>query len=173
MERTGTVQVYTGYGKGKTTAALGQALRAVGHGQKVFMVQFLKGRPGLGEIEAAKSLPNFTILQFGSAHFVLNKPTQEDVDLARKGFQKAKEAVLSGQYDLVIMDEVNVAVNYKMLDVEEVLELIKNKPRQVELILTGRDAHPRVIEAADLVSEVKPIKHYYTKGVTAKPGVEY
>ncbi|MDI6761025.1 MAG: cob(I)yrinic acid a,c-diamide adenosyltransferase [Candidatus Brocadiaceae bacterium] len=173
MQRRGTVQVYTGEGKGKTTAALGQALRAVGHGWKVIVIQFLKARQGVGEIEAAKDIPNLHVLQFGSGHFVCNKPTQEDHALAQQAWQKAREATLSGEYDMIILDEINVAIHYTMLDVLEVLKLIKERPPHVELILTGRYAHPRLLEAADLVSEIKAVKHPYTSGVKAREGIEY
>ncbi len=172
MERKGIVQVYTGEGKGKTTAALGQALRAVGHGWKVLIIQFLKSRLS-GEIKAAKNIPNLTILQFGSGHFVNNKPTQEDFDIAQRAWQIARESVLSGTYDMVILDEINGAIHYKMVDVEEVLKLIEERSPHVELILTGRYAHPRLIEMADLVSEIKAVKHPYARGISAREGVEY
>ncbi|HHT9153303.1 MAG TPA: cob(I)yrinic acid a,c-diamide adenosyltransferase [Candidatus Hypogeohydataceae bacterium YC40] len=172
MERRGIVQIYTGEGKGKTTAALGQAVRATGHGWKVLIIQFLKDRQ-TGEIKAAKNIPNLTILQFGSGHFVNNKPTQEDFDIAQRAWQIARESVLSGTYDMVILDEINGAIHYKMVDVEEVLKLIEERSPHVELILTGRYAHPRLIEMADLVSEIKVIKHPYARGISAREGVEY
>ncbi len=173
MGRLGTVQVFTGEGKGKTTAALGQALRAIGHGWKVLVIQFLKSRPLVGEIEAAKNLPTLEILQFGSGHFVCNKPTDEDFQLVQKAWQTAREYILSGRYDMVILDEINIVIHYKMIDVQEVLSLFKEKPPQVELILTGRSAHPALIEAADLVSEIKAVKHPYSKGIGAREGIEY
>jgi cob(I)alamin adenosyltransferase len=172
-KKIGTVQVYTGDGKGKTTAALGQALRAVGHGWKVIMIQFLKARGGIGEIEAAKNIPNLTMLQFGSGHFVRNKLTQEDFLLARKAWQTAKESILSQNYDMVILDEVNLAIYYNLIDVEEVLKIIEERPSHVELVLTGRHVHPRLLEKADLVSEIKAVKHPYEKGVQAREGIEY
>lgn len=173
MKRRGTVQIYTGEGKGKTTAALGQALRAVGHGWKVIVIQFLKARQGVGEIAAAKDIPNLHILQFGSGHFVCNKPTQEDHTLAQQAWQEAREATLSGVYDMVILDEINVTIHYKMIAVQEVLRLIEDRPPHVELILTGRYAHPGLLEVADLVSEIKAVKHPYTSGVKAREGIEY
>ncbi|MEK7821520.1 MAG: cob(I)yrinic acid a,c-diamide adenosyltransferase [Planctomycetota bacterium] len=173
MKRRGTVQVYTGEGKGKTTAALGQALRAVGHGWKVLVIQFLKARQGVGETSAAKNIPNLHILQFGSGHFVCNKPTQEDHALAQQAWQTARESTLSGRYDMVILDEINVAIHYKMIAVQEVLKLVEERPPHVELILTGRYAHPGLLEVADLVSEVKAVKHPYTSGVKAREGIEY
>ncbi|MFQ5956897.1 MAG: cob(I)yrinic acid a,c-diamide adenosyltransferase [Candidatus Brocadiales bacterium] len=172
MERIGTVQVYTGDGKGKTTAAVGQAIRALGHGHRVLVVQFLKGRQS-GEVAVLEAMENVTVERYGSSRFVCGNPTPEDVELAKKGFGKAREAALSGQYDLVILDEINLLVDYKMLDVNQVVQLIKERPKGVELILTGRNAHPQVIEAADLVSEVRAVKHYYEKGISARPGVEY
>jgi cob(I)alamin adenosyltransferase len=173
MERRGTVQVYTGEGKGKTTAALGQALRAIGHGWKVIVIQFLKAREGVGEVEAARGVPNLTILQFGSGHFVCDKPTGEDLEIVQKAWQTARDSTLSGAYDMVILDEINVAVHYKMIDVDEVLKLIEERPPHVELVLTGRYAHTRLLEAADLVSEIKALKHPYTKGLKAREGIEY
>lgn len=172
MEKNGMVQVYTGEGKGKTTAAIGQAVRALGHGQKVFVVQFLKGRPS-GEVRVLEGLERVTIERFGSPGFVFGRPTAEDIELAKRGFERAQEVVLSGKYDLVILDEINLLINYNMLDVEQVVGLIKEKPRRVELILTGRGAHQKVVEAADLVSEIRAVKHYYREGIGARPGVEY
>ncbi len=173
MKRTGTVQVYTGEGKGKTTAAFGQALRAVGHGWKVLVVQFLKARPGVGEVEAAQNIPNLTIRQFGSGNFVCNKPTEEDLQLVKRAWETARESILSGQYDMVILDEINVVIHYKMIEEQEVLKLIKERPSHVELILTGRNAHPKLLEVADLVSEIKAVKHPYARGVKAREGIEY
>ncbi len=172
MEREGTVQVYTGDGKGKTTAAIGQVIRALGHGQRVLVVQFLKGRPS-GEVKVLEGMENVTVKRFGSSRFVCGSPTPEDIELAKKGFEGMREAVLSGEYDLVVLDEINLLVDYGMLDVEQVVELMKERPKNVELILTGRNAHRQVIEAADLVSEVRAVKHYYKRGVRARPGVEY
>ncbi len=172
MERTGKIQVYTGDGKGKSTAAVGQAIRALGHRHRVLLVQFLKGRPS-GEVKVLEGMENVTVERFGSSKFVCGSPTPEDIELAKEGFGKAREAVLSGGYDLVILDEINLLVDYKMLDVEEVIKLIKERPKGIELILTGRNAHPRIVEAADLVSEVRAVKHYYKEGVEARPGVEY
>ncbi|MCP4366177.1 MAG: cob(I)yrinic acid a,c-diamide adenosyltransferase [Planctomycetes bacterium] len=172
MDKSGKVQVYTGDGKGKTTAAMGQAIRALGHGQRVLVVQFLKGRP-TGEIDILRGMDNVTVQRYGSSEFVCGDPTPEDMALAKEGFEKAVEAVMSGGYDLVILDEINILVNYKMLEVDQVLRLIKERPEGVELILTGRNAHPQVVDAADLVSEVRAVKHYYKEGVGARPGVEY
>lgn len=171
-KRIGTVQVYTGDGKGKTTAAIGQAIRALGHGQRVLLVQFLKGRPS-GEVKVLEGMENVTVERFGSSRFVCGNPTQEDIELAKRGFEEAREAALSGKYDLVILDEINLLIYYNMLEVEQVVRLIRERPRGVELILTGRNAHPQVVEAANLVSEIRAVKHYYKEGVGARPGVEY
>ncbi len=170
----GMIQVYTGNGKGKTTAALGLALRAVGHGFKVLIIQFLKGRIAYGELRAAKKLsPHLTILPMGREHFV-NKKDPHPVDLrwAARGWEMAQQCVQSGDYDLVVLDEVNVAVEYKMVPLEELIALMKNKPRNVELILTGRWARPEVLRRADLVTEMKERKHYYRKGIESRIGIE-
>ena len=173
-KRIGTVQVYTGDGKGKTTAALGQALRAWGHGRKVLVVQFMKGRINYGELEAAKRLDGFDIVQAGRETFVSKEnPDPEDVRLAREGFELLRERVASGAYDLVVADELNVAVDYGLVALEEVLGLIHARPPELELVLTGRNAHPKIIEAADLVSEVLEIKHHYRAGLQAREGVEF
>lgn len=168
------VQVYTGDGKGKTTAALGQALRALGHGFKVIMIQFMKGDPNYGELATAKKIPNFTIIQSGLPTFVKKgSPTAEDERLAQEGLSLAQKSVTSNTYDMVILDEINVAIDYQLLKLEEVVDLIKNCPQGVELVLTGRYAHPAIIELADLVSEVREIKHPFKKGVAMRKGVEY
>ncbi|MDI6840979.1 MAG: cob(I)yrinic acid a,c-diamide adenosyltransferase [bacterium] len=172
--RIGTVQVYTGNGKGKTTAAIGQALRAVGHGLKVIMIQFMKGKINYGELIAAKNLSGFTIEQYGLPTFVdKNKPSQEDKELAKKGFKRAKMVIKSGDYDMVILDEINVAIDYGLVSLSELLELIKTKPKNVELILTGRYAPKEEIEIADLVTDMKEIKHHYQKGIQSREGIEY
>lgn len=174
MKGFGLVQVYTGEGKGKTTAALGLALRATGHGFKVYIVQFMKGKINYGELESAKRMPNLTIVQFGRAEFVDKKrPESIDIDYARRGLDHAKEIVASGKYDMVILDEINVALEFKLIPLEEVLEIIKNKPKNVELILTGRYAHPKILELADLVSEIEEVKHPYQKGIEGRKGIEY
>ena len=173
MEK-GLVQVYTGDGKGKTTAALGLAMRAVGKGLSVFMVQFLKGRP-YGEIESAKLLsPRFKVVQSGQDTFVKRgEPSEKDLRLARRGLELAREATSSGEYDIVILDEVNVAVELGVLSVEDVLPLIEQKPEGVELVITGRGAPEEFLKRADLVTEMKKIKHYHDKGVAMRDGIEY
>ena len=173
-EGKGLLIVYTGPGKGKTTCALGLALRAVGHGFKVRILQFMKGSTVYGELETARRLaPLLTIEQVGRDAFVSRaKPAAEDVRLAREGFVKAKEVLLSGGYDLVILDELNCAVDFGLIPLEEVKELIKAKPFHTELVLTGRGAHPEIIEMADLVTEMREIKHYYNSGQHARTGIE-
>jgi cob(I)alamin adenosyltransferase len=173
-ERIGTVQVYTGDGKGKTTAALGQALRAWGHGRRVLVVQFMKGRINYGELEAAKKLDGFDIVQAGRETFVSREhPDPEDVRLAREGWKLLLERVASGDYDMVVADELNVAVDYGLVALEDVLELMRTKPPELELVITGRYARPEVVALADLVSEVREIKHPYQAGMDAREGVEY
>lgn len=173
LER-GLVQVYTGNGKGKTTAAFGLALRAVGRGLKVYIIQFIKGGFDYGELYVVDKLPNLTLKVFGRGKFVIVKPPEkEDVKLAEKAFQLAKEVVANGEYDIVVLDEINVALNLKLISLEEVLKLIKNKPKHVELVLTGRYAPDEIIDAADLVTEMKEVKHPFNKGYKARKGIEY
>jgi len=170
----GYIQVYTGNGKGKTTAALGQALRAAGSGLKTFLVRFMKDFP-YGELESIQYLSEWIKLeQYGNDTFVFNKTPPKDIDLqsAKQGLQRAKEAMLSGKYDVVIMDEVCVAIYFGLLKKKDVLVLLEEKPVPVELILAGRYCPPELIEKADLVTEMKEIKHYYQKGVLARKGIE-
>ena len=170
---TGTVQVLTGNGKGKTTAALGCGLRAAGHGLKVLMIQFMKGRV-YGELEAVKHVPGFEIVQFGRDVFVdKDNPAPEDRELARVGLKRAVDAVGSGQYDMVILDEINIAVDYGLVTLDELLDLVERKPSQVELILTGRYAHPEIQRVADTVTELLDIKHHFSSGIEAREGIEY
>lgn len=171
----GLVQVYTGNGKGKTTASLGLALRAIGHGYKVFMLQFMKGSKNYGELQTAETkLPNLIIVQSGLEAFVSREnPSREDIEIARQGLTTAKKVVREGHYDLVILDEVNVALDYKLIPLEEVLEIIRSKPPQVELILTGRNAPKEILESADLVTEMTLVNHPFYKGVDAREGIEY
>lgn len=170
----GLVIVITGNGKGKTTAAFGQALRAVGQGYKVFIVQFMKGRK-YGEFKAAKKyLPDITVRLSGLDSFVLrDNPAAIDIELAQKGLKSAKQAINSGKYNMVILDEINVALDFKLIDIKKVIELIKNKPADLDLILTGRYAPPQIIKLADTVSEVKEIKHHYNEGIKDRAGIEY
>jgi len=168
----GYCHVYTGNGKGKTTAAFGLALRAVGAGYRVYIGQFVKGME-YSELSAFRSLGDaVTVRQFGRGCFIDGAPVAEDIAAARKGLQEIKEVLASGRYQVVILDEANIATRYGLISVEELLDLITGKPDPVELVITGRDADPRVIEAADLVTEMKEIKHYYKKGVQARKGIE-
>lgn len=167
----GYIQIYTGNGKGKTTAALGLSVRAICAGKKVFFGQFVKGMD-YSELDAVKYLPNFTIEQFGRNCFIYNKPTKADIEIAAQGLERCKEVLKSGEYDVVVFDEINIAVFYELFSPEAVLELLKDKPEHVEVIMTGRYAHEKLIEAADLVTEMREIKHYYTQGVMARKGIE-
>ena len=172
--KEGMIQVYTGDGKGKTTAALGLALRALGHGLRVYMIQFMKGDPDYGELRAGSRLDGLTIRQFGRTDFVdRDHPADEDLSLARQGLEHAGAIMNAGNHDLVILDEINVALDFGLIPLQAVLELIANKPRGVELVLTGRSAPPAIIEAADLVTEMREIKHYYQQGRAARDGIEH
>jgi cob(I)alamin adenosyltransferase len=170
----GCVQVYTGNCKGKTTAALGLAFRAVGRGLKVIMIQFMKGGGPYGEhLAAARLAPDLVIIPTGREGWVnKDNPAQEDIDLAGQALALARSKLVSGEYDLVILDEVNGAAAFGLISVDEILELIASRPAAVELVLTGRNADARVIEAADLVTEMTEIKHYYKAGVAARIGIE-
>ncbi len=170
----GLVVVITGNGKGKTTSAFGQALRAIGQGYRVFILQFMKGRK-YGEIVAAeKYLPRLTVRMSGLDSFVMrDNPAAVDIELAQKGLDVAKKAIVSGKYDMVILDEINVALDFKLIALPEVIELIKNKPPALDIILTGRYAPPEIIELADTVSEVQEVKHHYNRGIKDRAGIEY
>lgn len=171
--KKGFIQIYTGDGKGKTTAALGLALRAVGSGLSVLIVQFLKGREQ-GEIRAAEMMDKLRIVQSGAEEFVNEtNPSAEDVELARRGVAIARKALMSNEYDLVILDEVNIAVQLGIIGIQDVLTLIDCKPSPVELVLTGRGAPPEFIEKADLVTEMRNIKHYHDRGIESREGIEY
>lgn len=173
-KKRGLVIVITGNGKGKTTSAFGQALRAIGQGYKVFILQFMKGRDYGEFVAAEKYLPRLTILRTGLDSFVMrDKPAPVDIALARQGFDLAKKAVASGKYNMVILDEINVAVDFKLINPEDVIDLIKNKPPALDLILTGRYAAKEIIKLADTVSEIKEIKHHYAAGIKDRPGIEY
>ena len=170
----GLVIVITGNGKGKTTAAFGQALRAVGQGYKVFIMQFMKGRDYGEFVAAEKYLPRLTIRRSGLDSFVMrDNPAPVDIELARQGFESAKKAISSDKYQMVILDEINVAVDFKLIALEDVIALIKNKPPALDLILTGRYAAKAIVKLADTVSEVKEIKHHYAAGIKDRAGIEY
>ena len=170
----GYVQVYTGDGKGKTTAALGLALRAAGHGMRTYVGQFMKGQH-YGELEALRDHPHITIEQYGDVRCIRREEvTPEHVAQAQRGLERAREAMLAlrGQYDIVVLDEVNVAIWFGLLAVEEVLTFLDQKPEYVEVILTGRRAPQELIERADLVTEMREVKHYYQQGVASRDGIE-
>jgi cob(I)alamin adenosyltransferase len=170
----GLVQVFTGDGKGKTSAALGVVLRALGHGLRVFIVFFMKGDYPYGEFCTLAKLPNVDVASFGFRS--LTDPANikpKEIEQAKQALATAREAMLNGNYDLVVLDEVNVAAAWKLIEVDEVARLIREKPRNVELILTGRHADAKLIELADLVTEMVKIKHPYDKGVSARKGIEY
>ena len=168
----GYVQVYTGDGKGKTTAALGLALRASGHGMRTYIGQFMKGQQ-YGELDALRDRACITIEQYGDPRCIRREEvTPEYVAQAHEGLEWARAAMLSGEYDIVVLDEVNVAIWFGLLAVEEVLAFLDEKPERVEVILTGRRAPQELIDRADLVTEMREVKHYYTQGVVARGGIE-
>jgi cob(I)alamin adenosyltransferase len=170
----GLVQVYTGNGKGKTTAAFGLALRAIGRGLKVYVIQFIKGGFDYGELYTVDKLLNLKLKAFGRGKFITEKPAKkEDIAPAEEALALAETIVKNGEYDIVILDEINVALSLKLISLEKVLELIKKKPEHVELILTGRYVPNEIVEVADLVTEMKEIKHPFNKGYMARKGIEY
>jgi cob(I)alamin adenosyltransferase len=174
--RRGLIIVNTGPGKGKTTAAMGTALRAVGQGMKVLMLQFLKGSWHYGELDAVKAFgDNFIMKQMGRGFVKVGgaEPDPEDVKMVEAAWNESREAILSGQWDLVILDEINYAISYGMLDPAKVADALKQKPEMVHVILTGRNAHPTIVELADTVTEMRQVKHAYEKGVEAQRGIEY
>jgi cob(I)alamin adenosyltransferase len=166
------IQIYTGKGKGKTTAALGLALRAAGAGMKVYIGQFIKSG-GYSELKALKKFKNIKVEQFGRGCFIKGEPAKKDIDLAAAGLKKSRQVIASKKYGLVILDEINIALKLKLLKLDEVVELVKKTPAKIELVLTGRSCYFQLIKLADLVSEVKEKKHYYKKGVKARKGIEY
>jgi len=171
---TGIVQLYTGTGKGKTTAALGLGLRAAGHGWKVLVIQFMKGKINYGELQSVKHIPGMSIEQFGRPDFVdKDNPAQVDIDLAVQGFQRAKEAISSEEYNMLILDEINVAVDFKLLDVTDVLELVENRPPNLDMVLTGRYAPRALVDLADLVTVMAEVKHPYAQGIDARQGIDF
>ena len=173
--KRGLVHIYTGDGKGKTTAALGLSLRALGRGFKVCFIQFLKGRMKLddGALLALRRVRNFECARYGTGIFVIGKPSRRDFQEASKAFEHAKEAIMKGRYDVVVLDEITHAVNLGLIDIDEVIELIRNRPPNVEIVLTGRAADQKLIDAADLVTEMREVKHPFSYGVRAREGVEF
>lgn len=166
------IQVYTGNGKGKTTAALGLALRAAGAGKKVYFCQFLKGKYYC-ELRSLKKLKNIKVAQYGTACFIRRPAKEKDLKLARLGLEAVKKAIHAKYYSLIVLDEINVALKLKLIKLKDVLFLIKDTPKETELVLTGRFAHPKILKIADLVSEIKEKKHYFKNGVKARRGIEF
>jgi cob(I)alamin adenosyltransferase len=177
MAEGGLVIVYTGKGKGKTTAALGMALRAIGHDQKICMIQFIKGSWHYGEMSSSKKLePDFELTAVGKGFVgILDDKTPKETHekIAQEAIQISREKILSEKYDIVILDEVNYAVNLGLVDVQQVLDLIRIKPQKVSLVLTGNHARQQVIDAADLVTEMKEVKHPFQRGIRAKKGIDF
>jgi len=174
--RKGLIIVNTGPGKGKTTAAMGTALRAVGQGMKVLMLQFLKGSWHYGELDAVKAFgDNFVMKQMGRGFVKVGgaDPDPEDVKMVEEAWNESRDAILSGKWDLVVLDEINYAISYGMLDPAKVAVALRQKPEMVHVILTGRNAHPTIVELADTVTEKRQVKHAYEKGVEAQRGIEY
>lgn len=174
--KKGLIIVFTGNGKGKTTAAMGQALRAVGQGLRVLMLQFIKGKWNYGELVSIKRLePNFRIKPLGKG-FIRSSSKLDDkeaIENVTQSWEYAKNEILSDKYDMIILDEINYVINYGLLPVEEMLTLLEKKPERLHIILTGRNAHKKVIEKADLVTEMMDIKHPYSKGIKAQKGIEF
>lgn len=175
----GYIQVYTGNGKGKTTASLGLAMRALGRCWKVLIIMFTKGGDDYGELNSFMNLSpsikdNLKIVQAGLDRIVYkNNETEDDVREIKKGWELAKKAIKNDEYQLIILDEANIAIDMGILDVDEVVNVLKNKPEEMEIVLTGRNAHPKIVEIAHLVSEIKPVKHYWDTGIAARKGIEY
>lgn len=167
----GYVHVYTGDGKGKTTAALGLSLRAVCAGKKVFFAQFIKGMD-TSELKIPEIIEGFTIIQYGKACFIEGLPGKEEILLAQKGLEEVSRILKGEEYDLVVLDEINIAIFYGLFKAEEIIAVLRSRHPSIEVVLTGRNAHEKIIEYADLVSEIKEIKHYYNKGVQAREGIE-
>lgn len=167
----GYIHVYTGNGKGKTTAALGLSLRSVCAGKKVFFGQFIKGME-YSELKCVDFVPNLTIEQFGRDCFIYHDPSEEDIRCAKEGLEKLKIILSEGNYDLVVLDELNIALYYNLFPIEDAVNAIENRASHVEVVITGRYASQEIVDMADLVTEMKEIKHYYTKGIEARKGIE-
>lgn len=171
-EAKGYIHLYTGNGKGKTTAALGLALRAAGAGKKIFIGQFVKGMH-YSELDALERFPEIQVMQYGLDCFITNQPTQKDIDAARKGLEEVSLIIKENKFDIVILDEICIALHFRLFDPEEVISLIKNKPESMEIVMTGRYAPRELVEVADLVTEMREIKHYYFRNILARKGIEY
>ena len=175
----GYIQVYTGNGKGKTTASLGLAMRALGRCWKVLIIMFTKGGDDYGELNSFRNLSqeiakNLTIVQAGLDRIVYsdNKNESDEKEI-KKGWELAKKAIKNDEYNLIILDEANIAIDLGFIDIDEVIDVLKNKPEEMEIVLTGRNANERIIEIAHLVSEINPVKHYWDTGISARKGIEY
>ncbi len=175
----GYIQVYTGNGKGKTTASLGLAMRALGRCWKVLIIMFTKGGDDYGELNSFRNLSqeiakNLTIVQAGLDRIVYsdNKNESDEKEI-KKGWELAKKAIKNDEYNLIILDEANIAIDLGFIDIDEVIDVLKNKPEEMEIVLTGRNANERIIEIAHLVSEINPVKHYWDTGIAARKGIEY
>lgn len=175
----GYIQVYTGDGKGKTTASLGLAMRALGRCWKVLIIMFMKGGDDYGELNSFRNLSpeiarNLTIIQAGSDKIVYqNNKTENDENIVKEGWELAKKAIKNDEYNLIILDEANIAIDMGFIDLQEMIEVLKSKPEDMEIVLTGRNARPEIIDIAHLVSEIKPVKHYWDTGIVARKGIEY
>lgn len=178
-EQHGYIQIYTGNGKGKTTASLGLAMRALGRNWKVLLIMFTKGGDNYGELVSFRNLStkiknNLTIVQAGLDRIVYaHNKTDDDEKEIKKGWEIAKKAIQNNEYQLIILDEINIALDLKILDIDEVIEVLQNKPKTMEIVLTGRNAKPKLIDIAHLVSRIEPVKHYWDTGIIAREGIEY
>ncbi len=166
------IHIYTGDGKGKTTASLGLAIRAAGAGKKVYIAQFIKGR-ACSELNVLKKIKNIKIEQFGKGCFIKKKPKSEDIEAAAAGLKIIKNLVEKAKFDVIVLDEINVAMSLKLLDCQDVLKILKSASPKIELILTGRGAPREILKCADLISHIKEIKHYFKTGLKARAGIEY
>lgn len=175
----GYIQVYTGDGKGKTTASLGLAMRALGRCWKVLIIMFMKGGDDYGELNSFRNLSpeiakNLTIIQAGADRIVYqNNKTDADVSIVKEGWELAKRVIKNDEYNLVILDEANIAIDMGFIDLDEMIDVLKNKPEEMEIVLTGRNAKQEIVDIAHLVSEIKPVKHYWDTGIAARKGIEY
>ena len=178
-EEHGYIQVYTGNGKGKTTASLGLAMRALGRDWKVLLIMFTKGGDNYGELNSFRNLSpkitrNLTIVQAGLDRIIYSdNKTEEDERIIKQGWDLAKRAIKKNTYNLIILDELNIVTSLGIIDIDEVVEVLKAKPERLEIVLTGRDADPKIVEIANLVSKIEPVKHYWESGITARKGIEY
>lgn len=169
----GYIQIYTGNGKGKTTAALGLALRAAGAGMKIYFAQFIKGKP-YSELSILKNrIPEITIKQYGLGCFIVDKPTEDDINAAIKGLNEIASIILSEKYDMIVLDEITIALYYKLFSADRLIKVLQSKSDKTEIVITGRYAPDELIKIADLVTEMKEIKHYYKDGVEARKGIEF